>query len=323
MVITSPSRPAPQPEVIAMKTWSMLAVLLLLSLACVACGARQADTPASPAPASKDSGTKYRGGSINVPASARPVRSASNSAPGVVPAEGVQLQQWTQVRKAERERRQSNPRAHAQAEKVNQARASELAAHDIEAMEALEEALVEEINRIRSNPAAYADVLSEFRTMYRDQIVAIPGHMAVRTHEGVAAVDDAIAVAQATPPMTNLARSPGLTQSARAYAFQLGHETNLGRGNDDSITLHGRLDAYGRVNGMFAENVGAVYRDARLMLLELFVDDGIETRVHRYNMLGPMFRVVGVGCAPHAKYEVVCVMDFAERYREASASAKR
>jgi uncharacterized protein YkwD len=326
MVITSPSRPAPQPEVIAMKTWSMPAVLFLLSSACVACGARQPGAvPAASASSSPDESTPPRRDNLNSPATARPVRSASDSgvAGAVVPAEGVQVQQWTQARQARREQRQSDPRAHAQAEKVNQARESELAPHVIEAMEALEAALIEELGLMRSNPAAYMDVLSEFRTMYRGQVVTVPGYMAVRTHEGVAAVDDAIAMAGATPPMPKLTRSPGLSRSARAYAFQLGHETSLGRGNDDSITLHGRLDAYGRVDGMFAENVGAVYRDARLMLLELFVDDGVDTRVHRYNMIGSMFRVVGVGCAPHPKYDVVCVMDFAESYREASASARR
>ena len=176
---------------------------------------------------------------------------------------------------------------------------------------------------MRRDPAGYVAVLSEFRTLYRDNVVTVPGHMAVRTREGALAVDDAIAVAGSTTPTMSLVRSPGLTQSARAYAYQLGHETKLGRGSDDSIMLHGRMDAYGRVNGMFAENVGAVYRDARLMLLELFVDDGVETRVHRYNMIGSMFRVVGVGCAPHPTYDVVCVMDFAESYREASAPARR
>jgi hypothetical protein len=310
-----------------MKTWSMPAVLLLLSSACVACGARQPGVvPAvASSTSSEDESTTPRRDNLNSPATARPVSSASDSgvAEAVTPSEGVQVQQWTKARQARRERRQSDPRAHAQAEKVNQERASGLLPHEIEAMEALEAALVEELNRMRSDPAAYVDVLSEFRTMYRGQVVTVPGHLSVRTHEGVAAVDDAISVAGATPPMVTLTRSPGLTRSARAYAYQLGHETSLGRGNDDSITLHGRLDAYGRVSGMFAENVGAVYRDARLMLLELFVDDGVETRVHRYNMIGSMFRVVGVGCAPHPSYEVVCVMDFAESYREASASARR
>lgn len=309
-----------------MKTWFMPTIVILLSSACVACGARQAgDVPAAPARSSSDGSTKPRRDNLNSPASARPATSSSDSlvAQAATPAEGVEVRRWAEMRRAERERRQADPRAHARAEKVNQTRASELPPHELEALEALEAALVEELNRLRSDPAAYVAALSEFRTLYREQIVTVPGHMAVRTHEGVAAVDDAVAVAGSTAPMVKLTRSPGLTGAARAYAYQLGHARKLDRGSDDSITLHGRMDAYGRVNGMFAENVGAVYRDARLMLLELFVDDGVEMRVHRYNMIGPMFRVVGVGCAPHPTYDVVCVMDFAESYREASARARR
>jgi uncharacterized protein YkwD len=48
----------------------------------------------------------------------------------------------------------------------------------------------------------------------------------------------------------------------------------------------------------------------------------VETRVHRYNMIGPMLRLIGVGCAPHPTHAVVCVMDLAESYDQASASAK-
>jgi uncharacterized protein YkwD len=310
-----------------MKSRSMPDVMILLTLlscACVACGARPAsDEPTTVGPAMTDNSTKPAPERVNLdrPASARPARSTS-SGEGPAAAEGVQLQRWSKMRRAERERRQPDSQARVQAEEANQERASTLPPHELEAMEALEDELVEELNRMRSDPAAYTAVLSEFRTLYRDQIVTVPGHMAVRTREGVAAVDDALAVAESTAPMAKLERSDGLTRAARAYAYRLGHESKLGRGDDDSITLHRRMDAYGRVNGMFAENVGAVYRDAKLMLLELFVDDGVETRVHRYNMIGPMFRVVGVGCAPHPTYDVVCVIDFAESYREASARAK-
>ena len=318
---------------------AVLLLLLLLSCACGACGARQSGgvparsaqpaQSAQSAQSAKPAQPWWRESTdsklnLNSPVSARAVTSGSDPAvtSAVVPAEGVQLKQWARVRQAERERREADPRAHARAEKVHQARASGLPAHEREALEALEAALVEEINRMRTDPAAYAATLSEFRTMYRDQAVVVPGYMSVRTHEGVAAVDDAIAMAMATPPMVTLTRSPGLTGSARAHAYQLGRQSNVGRGDEDGIALHGRLDAYGRVNGMFAENIGAVYRDAGLMLLELFVDDGVESRVHRFNMIGSMFRVVGVGCAPHPTYDVVCVMDFAESYREASVGAR-
>jgi uncharacterized protein YkwD len=313
-----------------MKTCSTPIVSILLSLlACagVACGARPARDASTTAGPAADSGTNTEREriSFNAPASARPVNSMSDRdvSGAVATAEGVEMRRWADMRRAQRQQREADPESRLQAEKANQARASTLPPHQIAAMEALEAALVEELNRLRSDPAGYAATLSEFRTMYRDEIVTVPGHMAVRTREGVAAVDDAISVAGSTAPMATLSRSDGLTRAARAHAYQLGHENQLGRNGGDSITLHRRMDAYGRVDGMFAENIGAVYRDARLMLLELFVDDGVETRAHRYNMIGPMFRVVGVGCSPHPAYDVVCVMSFAEDYHEASAKTKQ
>lgn len=311
-----------------MKTCTTPIVAILLTLlACGggACGARQGKEASTSPAADSGTSTERERISFNAPASARPASSMSDrdSSSAVAVAEGVQMRRWAESRRARRQQREADPESHVQAEQANQARASALAPHQLEAMEALEAAVLAELNRLRADPAGYAATLSEFRSMYRGEVVTVPGSMAVRTSEGVAAVDDAIAVAQSTTPVGVLSRSDGLTRAARAHAYQLGQQNKLGRNEGDSITLHRRMDAYGRVDGMFAENIGAVYRDARLMLLELFVDDGVETRVHRYNMLGPMFHVVGVGCSPHPAYDVVCVMNFAEGYHEASAKAKQ
>lgn len=302
-----------------MKTCSLPVVVILLTLlACAACGSRPPSDAATAVMAMSDESTSARPESLNAPASARPVSSATVTSG----ADGVNMRRWAELKRAERARRRPDPVARSQAEEDNQARASTLALHERDALEALEEALVEELNRMRGDPVAYSALLSEFRTLYRGQRVVVPGHMTVRTREGVVAVDDAIAVAASTAPMAALVRSDGLTRAARAYAFRLGQERSLGRDDDDSINLHRRMDAYGRVSGMYAENVGAVYRDPRLMLLALFVDDSVDTRVHRYNMIGPMFRLIGVGCAPHPTYQVICVMNLAESYREAPAPAE-
>jgi uncharacterized protein YkwD len=299
-------------------------VLSFLSCACLSCGARQSsEVLARPAGSSSDDAAKSPPAqpartNLDAPASARPRAPEPTVANTVVPAaEGVDVQRQAERRRAQRERQKPDPRARAASEQANQELKSSLAPHEQQAMHALEEALVAELNRMRTTPAAYAAELQRFRNMYRGEIVTVPGYMSVRTREGTAAVDEAIDTIQSTAPMARLARSPGLSKSARAHAYRLGNESRLAREDADVIMLHKRLDSYGRVRGMFAENIGAVYRDAGLMLLELFVDDGVETRVHRFNMLGPMFRLVGVGCAPHPKYDVVCVIDLVESFDEA------
>lgn len=311
---------------------SLPAALVVILLAGPACGTRAATSDdtiptvrAIPATETPDRGPEtavrpVHREDLNSPASARPVSSTSGISRlhvFVPVADGVDMARIAKVRRAERERQKPDPKARAEAERANAALDGSLPASELEALRALEGAVVDELNRLRSNPAAYADDLAGFSKLYRGDTVTVPGYMGVRTREGTAAVDDAIAVITSVEPMPSLTRSPGLSRAARAYAYQLGHQGVL-TPSGDNTSPHDRMINYGRVRGMFAENVGAVYREARLMILEQFVDDGVESRVHRYNIIGPMFRVVGVGCSPHPRYEVVCVMNFVEAYHEAA-----
>jgi uncharacterized protein YkwD len=331
-------------EEMSMKASSLPAVLVvtLLASAGAACGssaARSDDTiptgqaapnddaiptiQAIPAEESPDRRTETRTKpvfeSLNHPVAARPGSGSYGASPidgGVPVAEGVNVAHVAAVLREKRERQKPPIEGRAEADRANAALDSSSAASELEALRALEDAIVDELNRLRSNPPAYAEDLAGFGKLYRGDTVTVPGYMAVRTREGTAAVDDAIAVITSIEPMPPVTRSPGLSRAARAYAYRLGHDGVLSHGGD-SASPHDRMALYGRVRGMFAENVGAVYREARLMVLEQFVDDGVESRVHRYNMIGPMFRVVGVGCSPHPRYDVVCVMDFVEAYHEA------
>ena len=312
-----------------MKSLPAVLIVTLLASTGPACGTRRAgsdDTvptvdavPAEPAPDESTAKGAPASESLNRPAAARPGSGAygtTSSGHLVAAAEGVDVAHVARARREVRERERPDPRGRAEADQANAALDTAVSASEREALRALESAIVDELNRLRSNPPAYAEDLAAFGKLYRGDIVTVPGYMGVRTREGTVAVDDAIAVVTSIEPMPLLSRSPGLSRAARAYAYRLGHDGVLSHGGD-STSPHDRMALYGRVRGMFAENIGAVYREARLMLLEQFVDDGVESRVHRYNMLGPMFRVVGVGCSPHPKYDVVCVMDFVEAYHEA------
>lgn len=317
-----------------MKSSSLPAVIIVTLLAGasagMACGTRRAQsddtTPtvqAVPAEEQPDTGTETAARpapeSLNTPALARPGSGAYGASPaggGVAAAEGVNVAHVARNLREVRKRRKPDPEGRAEADRANAALDRAATASELEALRALEDAVVVELNRLRGDPVAYAGDLARFGKLYRDNTVTVPGYMGVRTREGTVAVDDAIAVVTSMKPVAPLTRSPGLSRAARAYAYRLGHDGVLSHGGD-SASPHDRMAVYGRVDGMFAENVGAVYREAGLMILEQFVDDGVESRVHRYNMIGPMFRVVGVGCSPHPRYDVVCVMNFVEAYHEA------
>ena len=79
---------------------------------------------------------------------------------------------------------------------------------------------------------------------------------------------------------------------------------------------HERMERYGKLRGLSGENIGTGHADARTAVIDLFIDDGVSSRGHRDNLLEPKYKLVGVGCAAHTQWQIICVMDFAAGLRE-------
>jgi uncharacterized protein YkwD len=72
-----------------------------------------------------------------------------------------------------------------------------------------------------------------------------------------------------------------------------------------------------------AENIAYGSGNARDIVMQQVIDDGVHDRGHRTNLLNPEFHFVGIGCESYVRYRNVCVIDFAERYSEKSRARLR
>jgi uncharacterized protein YkwD len=63
--------------------------------------------------------------------------------------------------------------------------------------------------------------------------------------------------------------------------------------------------------GMAAENISYGYDDPAGVVRQLIVDSGVPNRGHRANIFSAGYQAAGVGCARHAVYGAMCVIDFA------------
>lgn len=178
----------------------------------------------------------------------------------------------------------------------------------------LEADLVIEINRLRQQPAGYIASLEDLQHMYNERVLTIPGQLGLLTSEGRSAVDEAMAAIRDASPQSPVTLSEALTQAARVHAADLARGTTLTSVGSDGSLPHERMKRYGLIAGMYAENIAAAYTRADLLVMQLIVDDGMATRANRDHLLAPMFRSVGVGCADHPGYRVVCVIDLAEYF---------
>ena len=177
---------------------------------------------------------------------------------------------------------------------------------------ALELAVLDETNRARTDPVAFAAHLEQMLPWFDGLVMQRPGrHFGLRTNEGSPAVREAIAFLRLQAPLRPLSWSDGLWRAARDHTLDQGRTGATGHDGDDGSTMSSRMARYGRWLETAAENIDYGAEDAREVVISLIVDDGVPNRGHRTNIFSPNMRVMGAACGTHAEYRRMCVIDYA------------
>lgn len=181
----------------------------------------------------------------------------------------------------------------------------------------LEQAIVQETNRVRSNPKAYAAELSNLKQYYKGNLLKLPGYVALQMNEGAAVVDDAIQELQATPPLAPLAVSQGLSRGARDHVRDLAPKGKVGHYGTDGSDPFKRINRYGTWQGVAGENISfSPIATAKWHVMQLILDDGVKSRGHRKAILNRQYRLTGAACDAHVVYGQMCVMTYTQQYTE-------
>jgi len=179
---------------------------------------------------------------------------------------------------------------------------------------AFERAVVQEMSDLRTAPRAYAHHLRALRGYFEGVLWKRPGRVALRTEEGLAALDEAIAFLESVRPVGPLRFNEGLARAARLHAQDIGPRGSLEHQGADGAKLSTRLNRLGTWHGTIGENIGTLEEDPRQVVIQLLVDDGVPGRGHRLNLFNPDFHQAGAGRAPHREYQVVTVIDYADGF---------
>lgn len=184
----------------------------------------------------------------------------------------------------------------------------------------LEQKIIEETNKLRSDPAAYAEQLAGLKAYYDGNILQLPGWVnPLLMTEGKSALEDAIADLQAASSLPLLTPAEGLAIAARDHAKDLGLNDLVGHIGTDGSQPIDRMNRYGTCTGICGENVSFsnnMLSEARWNVMQLVIDDGVPDRGHRKALLNPEYQFTGVACTPHVSYGETCVMTYATRYEE-------
>jgi uncharacterized protein YkwD len=176
--------------------------------------------------------------------------------------------------------------------------------------------LIAETNAVRRDPSGYSRYLEEMVPQFEGKLLRRPGRAVLRTEEGARAVREAIRALRITRPMGTLRWSKGMTAAARDHVRDQGPTGLMEHRGSDGSTPAQRVSRYGRWHASVGENIAFGPNPAREVVLQLIVDDGIRDRGHRKNLLAPDFGAVGAACGPHARYQQICVIDYAVRFTE-------
>lgn len=117
-----------------------------------------------------------------------------------------------------------------------------------------------------------------------------------------------------TKAMGALQVAPALTDIARYHAKDMGTTGKTGHESTDGTPFHIRVRTQSKAQGMIAENCAYGQTSALDFVMQLLIDDGIESLGHRKNILEPKYQWIGIAIEPHKTYRTNCVMDFAEKF---------
>lgn len=188
----------------------------------------------------------------------------------------------------------------------------------------LELEIQEIMNSVRRNPKSLIPELNDFKANFVGKYYKIPEtNISIVTHEGAAAVIDAIHFLSEAPPCQALVESKGLYLAARDHAKDLGSTGNTSHLSKNGFKMNDRIEQYGEWDKSIAENIIFDDFNARDIVFGMIIDDGNPNRGHRKNIFNSDFHFCGVACSPHLKHKWVTVIDFAVDFEERPSSSSQ
>ena len=170
------------------------------------------------------------------------------------------------------------------------------------------------LNKIRTNPAGFIPYITLYRNAFdaKEKLAKPPGRPALQA-ESVAEFDETIAFLkyQATQsrlaPLTLHSR---LSQVAYGHAKYLGSKGIGGEPGQGGTTAGQRM---GKVTTPIWESRMSQFPpyDANFLNVINVLNSNDPSKKHRKAFFNPALKVAGFACAPHPKWNLICVLDYA------------
>lgn len=174
-----------------------------------------------------------------------------------------------------------------------------------------------EINRFRADPSSYLPALRARLSCTDDmKVMHLPDTLPLMTHEGKAAIEEAIKAVQEASPLEQLERNYSMDSACEEHLADCGTTGALGHVGKDGSTPGDRASRYGTWHKAYGENLAYFCWKAEDVIVNWLVDDGVPARGHRVNLLRPEWRLGGVAAGAHKNMESMYIALFADVFEE-------
>ena len=189
-------------------------------------------------------------------------------------------------------------------------------AKDVVYLDKLEQDIIYELNKVRSNPKRFAsEYMVELQTAFSGNLYIYPGQDPLQSQEGIAPLLECIKVLQNTEPTPLLKPQTGLSRASAELLSDQQKYGGIGHIARNGSTPQKRIEKYGEWDICSAEDITYGSFEARQIVIALLIDDGVPERSHRKNILNPCLRFAGVAYGKHPAYQSMCVIDYAGSYK--------
>ena len=160
--------------------------------------------------------------------------------------------------------------------------------------------LVNEINKVRRNPSAFADKLLGFKDCFKDTVCKLPSQKtAVQTQEGFAAYEEAAQKLKTLQPICDMGASKGLSRIAKDYLEKM---KECSPDEVEKIEMEPIINKYGSFSGEFNNAMDFGSETPELVVINLVVSDGDPSRANRDLLLNPELKRIGIANGKHEDY---------------------
>ena len=166
--------------------------------------------------------------------------------------------------------------------------------------------IIEEINKLRSDPSIYAKKVEEYSHYFTGKIIKLPNlNIKIQTQEGAAPYLETIEYLKTKEKTNELIPSKALFEIAEEIAENVKDSET---GEIDENLYEKIIDDHGTFNGKFTRAMDFGGFTSEQIVINFLVCDGDIDRTQREPLLGTGLKKIGIAFTEQNVYKTVCVL---------------